>query len=297
MKFHIGEPPEGWERVPNFPGFIQEKAPPAPPKDGEQGPPGPPGPPGPQGEPGPQGPQGEPGAIGPAGPQGPQGIAGPPGPKGDQGPSGPAGKPGADGKDGEDGVGIEDIKSHGQDMIVKTSDGRERRLKIFGGGGTPWGGGGSTTEYGSFFDTTDQSDGADTATAMKCNTTYLSKGVKVVDLTKFTVASAGIYDLQFSAQLINPDSDEHNVSIWLRKNGNDVPDSCTDITVPKKHGTDNGAVVAAWNFFVEMNPGDYVQIMWSTPSALVYIDYTAPRTNPVRPAIPSVIVTMNEVNG
>jgi len=37
--------------------------------------------------------------------------------------------------------------------------------------------------------------------------------------------------------------------------------------------------------------------MWSTPSTQVLIDYTDARTSPVRPAVPSVIVTMNEVDG
>lgn len=134
--------PAGWERIPGFPGFIREIFVP-PPKDGEQGPPGP------QGEPGPQGPQGEPGPQGPAGQDGRNGRDGlngkdgAPGPRGERGQAGPQGPAGKDGKDGKDGIGIDDIKAHGQDMLLKMSDGQEKRFKLLGlSGGTPFGGGG-----------------------------------------------------------------------------------------------------------------------------------------------------------
>lgn len=148
---------------------------------------------------------------------------------------------------------------------------------------------------GSFFDTTTQADGVNTATAMTCNTTEITSGVRVVDGTKFTVARAGRFNFQFSAQLINTDPADYNVSIWPRKNGSDVANACTDITVPAKHGSENGAAVAAWNFFLDLTAGDYVELMWSTPSTTVSINYTAARTTPARPAIPSLIVTVNEV--
>lgn len=150
---------------------------------------------------------------------------------------------------------------------------------------------------GSFCDVSNQTASANTATAMECDTTLISHGVSVVDATKFTVTRKGTYNLQFSAQFTNSDSSAHRISVWLAKNGDDVADSCTDISVPAKHGDDNGAAVAAWNFFVELEPLEYVEIMWSTPDAKVTIPYVGERTTPVRPAVPSIIVTMNEING
>lgn len=149
----------------------------------------------------------------------------------------------------------------------------------------------------SFYDTTDQIASANTATAITANTTDISRGISVVSGSRFTVTRKGTYNVQFSAQLLNTDTAEHNISIWLRKNGNDVADSCTDITVPARHGSFNGAEVAAWNFFIDLLAGEYVQLMWSTPSTQVFIDYTAARTAPVRPGTPSVIVTINEIDG
>lgn len=149
----------------------------------------------------------------------------------------------------------------------------------------------------SFYDTTDQVAAANTAGAITLNTTDISRGISVVNNSRITVSRKGTYNVQFSAQLLNTDSSEHNVSIWLRKNNNDVADSCTDITVPARHGSFNGAAVAAWNFFIDLLKGDYVQLMWSSPDTDVSIDYTAARTTPVRPSVPSVIVTVNEVDG
>lgn len=150
---------------------------------------------------------------------------------------------------------------------------------------------------GSFYDTTNQTASANTATAMTVNTTDIANGVSVVDSSKFTVTRKAIYNLQFSAQLINANTADFEVSLWIRKNGTDIANTCTDITVPSKHGSDNGAAVAAWNFFLELNANDYVQLMWSTPSNDVSVKYTAARTSPVRPAVPSLIVTLNEVDG
>lgn len=150
---------------------------------------------------------------------------------------------------------------------------------------------------GSFYDKGDQSADANTATAMTCDTTVISKGITVVDQTKFKVGRKASYNIQFSAQFFNPEATAYRVSVWPKVNLNDVPDSCTDITVPAKHGSDSGAVVASWNFFLDLEANDYVQLMWSTPIDTITIEHTDARTNPVRPAIPSLIVTVNEVDG
>lgn len=150
---------------------------------------------------------------------------------------------------------------------------------------------------GAFYDAGDQTALVDTATAMTCDTVQISRGITVVDQTKFTVSRKASYNIQFSAQFFNPESSDYRVSVWPKVNGTNVEDSCTDITVPSKHGFDSGAVVAAWNFFLDLNAGDYVELMWSTPIATITMEHTAARTTPVRPAIPSLIVTINEVDG
>ena len=150
---------------------------------------------------------------------------------------------------------------------------------------------------GAFHSSVLQTASINTATAMQFATTDISHGVTVVDNTKAVVARTGIYNVQFSAQLRNGDSQEANVDIWFRINGSDVADSNTRITVPKTHAGGDGFVVAAWNVFLSMTENQYVQIMWSTPDTDVSIYFANGLTSPTRPNIPSVIVTVNEVDG
>lgn len=147
---------------------------------------------------------------------------------------------------------------------------------------------------GLFYDTTDQTDGAG-ATPMSFNTAPIQRGVRIVDSTKIYVDRAAIYNWQISVQLANSDSQAHSFDLWGRKNGVDIPDSNTSYTVPSSHGGSPGRVVPALNFWMELAAGDYVQVMWYTNNAQVKIEHFAAQTSPVRPATPSIILTVNEV--
>jgi hypothetical protein len=81
------------------------------------------------------------------------------------------------------------------------------------------------------------------------------------------------------------------VDIWLCKNGSPVANTNTQITLT---GND-GKHVAAWNFFVNAAAGDYYELCWSSPDAQVFLNYVAAASSPTRPAIPSVILTVNKV--
>lgn len=150
---------------------------------------------------------------------------------------------------------------------------------------------------GVFIDTSDQTAEIDTAKAMVFSTAQMQRGVSLVGNTKLTVDRTATYNVQFSAMFSNPESTAYAISVWPSINGTPVSDSCTDITVPAKHGQTNGKAVAAWNFFFDLKANDYIELYWSTPYATVFIENQAARTSPVRPAIPSVIVTVNEVDG
>ena len=148
---------------------------------------------------------------------------------------------------------------------------------------------------GAFHSNVLQTASINTATPMQFATTDISHGISVADNTKAVVTRTGIYNVQFSAQLRNADSQEANVDIWFRVDGVDVADSNTRITVPKTHAGGDGFVVAAWNTFLSLTENQYAQIMWSTPDADVSIYFANSLTSPTRPNIPSVILTVNEV--
>jgi hypothetical protein len=158
--------------------------------------------------------------------------------------------------------------------------------------------------YGAFQDTTDQTATANTATVMTFNTTDFANGVSVVTsggkASRLTVAQAGIYNLQFSAQFQNTDSQLHDVSIWLRKDasgaGVDIDGSTGLISVPNSHGGINGHTISGWNYFVTLNTNDFVEIWWSTPSTQVTIQAYAAGTSPTRPTTASVVATLTFVS-
>ena len=154
-----------------------------------------------------------------------------------------------------------------------------------------------STPYGAFEDLTDQTAASTTAAyAVKFGTTDFSNGISVVSTTQLTVKSYGIYNIQFSFQFNNTDTQIHDVDIWFRKNGTDVPNSNSKFSIPNSHGGVDGHLIAAMNFWIEMNANDYTEIMWRTSSTTVSIEQLPTQTSPSRPATPSAIVTVNFVS-
>ena len=148
--------------------------------------------------------------------------------------------------------------------------------------------------YGAFQDSTDQIAGSTTtAYAMTYNTTDYSDGVTLASGSRITVGYSGLYNLQFSAQFVNTDSAIQDVDVWFRKNGSDIANSNSRFSVPNRHGSVDGHLIASLNFFVALEKNEYVEIMWATTSTTVSIQQLPSQTSPTRPATPSVIATMS----
>lgn len=151
-----------------------------------------------------------------------------------------------------------------------------------------------STPYGAFQDSTDQvAASANTAYAIKLNTTDYSNGISVVSNSRITVKSYGIYNVQFSIQFSNTDTQIQDVDIWFRKNGTDIANSNSQFSVPNSHGGIAGHLIASMNFWVDLNANDYFEIIWNTSSTQVTIEQIPSQTGPIRPATPSVIVTVS----
>jgi hypothetical protein len=147
--------------------------------------------------------------------------------------------------------------------------------------------------YGAFQDTTDQSIATITATAnITLNTTDYSLGTTLVDGYKIRVDYSGLYNVQFSIQFANDDSQIQDVDIWFKKNGSDVAGSNSKFSIDSKHGSVKGHLIAALNFNIELAKDDYVSLAWATSSVLVTVEHLAAQTTPTRPATPSAIVTI-----
>ena len=152
--------------------------------------------------------------------------------------------------------------------------------------------------YGAFQDSTDQTAASTTvAYPVTFNTTDFSNGVTMVSGSRITVATAGLWNLQFSIQLTNNTNAPQDVDIWFRVNGTNVTASNSRFGLaPRKSAGDPYHVIAALNYFISLNATDYVEIMWRTTDTGVSIEHYPVSASPTRPAVPSAIVTMSFVS-
>lgn len=190
------------------------------------------------------------------------GIPGPTGPSGVAGPSGAVGPSGAIGPAGPSGV-------------VGPSGYTSERYFL------------------NAFDTTTQTNpSAASGNAFTYNTVVDSRGVSVVSGSMIQVANSGVYNIQFSAQLEKSSANKEDVDIWLSKNNVNVPWSATTIVVEGS----SDRQVAAWNFFLSMDTNEFAQLYWHSDDLNVVALAASGHTTPAHPDIPSIILTVNNVD-
>lgn len=149
--------------------------------------------------------------------------------------------------------------------------------------------------YGAFSSDQDQTATANTATLMTFNTTDFANNVSISS-SKITVATAGVYNLQFSAQFRNTDTAFQDVFIWLKQNGTDISGSTGFVSIPNRHAGTDGHTIVGWNYFLNMAATDYVEIYWSVPTIDVTIQHLAASGTPTKPSTQSVVATMSFVS-
>lgn len=151
--------------------------------------------------------------------------------------------------------------------------------------------------YGSFLSTATQTAAVNTPTRLVFDTQVTANQLYYTTGDGIHVQQDGIYNVQFSAQLVNTDTAIHDVNIWLRQNGIDIPITASIISVPTKHGSVNGAAIVAANFFVTMTSGDYIELWWATDSTQVSVQTLPAQTSPyAAPSSPGLVVTLQKVN-
>ena len=137
----------------------------------------------------------------------------------------------------------------------------------------------TTAAYAITYDVTDVTDSVYLSNASRLNVTY-----------------SGVYNLQFSIQFNNTDTQIHDVDVWAAVNGTNVSNSNSVFSIPNSHGGVDGHLIAALNLFLPMQAGDYVELYWHTSDVAVTIEHLAAASSPTRPATPSVIATMSFVS-
>ena len=172
-------------------------------------------------------------------------------------------------------------------------------LKI-GDGRSAWSGlpyFGNPGYWGSFWDETSQVAAlANTAYAIKLRQVDTSsRGIKIISNERITFDHPGIYSITFSIQFSNTDNSIHDINVWLRKNGVDVPASDSRFSITAKHGSVHGNVIGTVNFVLGLSTNDYLELIWATSIVAAYIHAEAAETSPPHPSIPGIICTVVQV--
>ncbi len=136
-------------------------------------------------------------------------------------------------------------------------------------------------------------DGSTGTYVVSASQTVASTTITGTCKSKIVADKAGVYNVQFSIQFVNTDAQIHDTDVWMRKNGSNVADSNSQFSVPNSHGGVDGHLIAALNLFIDLAANEYVELMWATTNTATTIQYIAAQTGPVRPATPSVIVTVS----
>lgn len=145
--------------------------------------------------------------------------------------------------------------------------------------------------------TTNKTFTANTATQITFDLNDFLNGATNDGTDGIHVEQSGIYNYQFSVQFANTDTTIHTAHIWLRVNGVDVPGTASKFDVIAKHGGVDGYIIAACNFFVQLDASDTVEMWAAVSNTAVYMEAYAAQVSPfAMPSIPSVVATLSFVS-
>ena len=150
--------------------------------------------------------------------------------------------------------------------------------------------------YLSAYDTNDQAGSVSAATPVKIGTTSLAQGISITNNgsgnpTRITFAAAGVYMVAPSLQISNSAASDYDITVWFRKNGVDIANSATSITVPKVG--DGGNAFFQIVTYEQVTAGQHIEIMWLPENVAITLEHTA--AGAIAPAIPSVILATERI--
>jgi hypothetical protein len=145
--------------------------------------------------------------------------------------------------------------------------------------------------YGTFENHSDITfSAANTPQVLTLSETEYAYGMSLSS-NQITVDYAGIYDVDISALFVNMEPQIYNGFLWVRVNGTDYPHSATKFAVVEHHGSVDGYMPVSINHPLELDAGDYIEIVGAAEHANVYLEAYSALTSPFAiPAIPSLMV-------
>lgn len=131
------------------------------------------------------------------------------------------------------------------------------------------------------------------------NSTPIANGVRVVDNTKIYVPCSGNYLVTLRLQVSNRGNATEEFEVWAKDTGVNYTASRTrfDIAARKDATTWSHVVPTIAGIFTVNDPSvNYLELAWWASSTDVFIEHYGTDTSPTRPAISSVILTINFIS-
>lgn len=131
------------------------------------------------------------------------------------------------------------------------------------------------------------------------DTPVIEQGIEVRNGSEIWFDAPGQYLVTFSLQFTNRGNSAQEIEVWAKQDGVNFPLSNTRFDIPARKSLSvwSHTVAAVSGIFTVTDPSaTYLRLAWWSDGADVFLEYYAGGTSPTRPAIPSVIVTVNLVS-
>lgn len=157
-------------------------------------------------------------------------------------------------------------------------------------------------------DSTDQYATADnTPTLVRWDSADSINGWTLNPTGSATPDTPGVYNIVYSLQFANTSNTQHDVDVWLRVDGVDVPKSASKFTLPARKSAGVSSYIVAYSSVAfEVGLGAEVSLYWATDKAYsptgpvdgIYMEFAPAQTVPYsHPSIPSAIGSITFVSG
>lgn len=146
---------------------------------------------------------------------------------------------------------------------------------------------------GLFFSTDDQAIvSANVGQPINFPIEYLNNAVRVNSGTdsRIYVDVAGVYNFQFSGQLLSGSSSSKQVYVWIARNGVNIGYSTHQYTVAGS----NTHLNISWNFDIDLDVGEYIEMQWAADDVNMKLESTT--ATAVHPGIPSAVMAVNFIS-
>ena len=129
-----------------------------------------------------------------------------------------------------------------------------------------------------------------------------TRNISLGSNNSFVIEKDGQFVISYSIQFVNTETEQHDVYVWLKKNGTNIDDTSSAFTINAKKGGPSGGpgkLIATSPIFFTANTGDNIQVMMAAPESVanaISIATLPSIATPAIPRTPASFVTITEIN-